>query len=1132
MTVQSKAIGFARRLDSIEEKARDAIAEINRRIAQREQQSKRNLDDISRLCNETCQTAEETCDRVINECDMHLKRLGMLLQRGDYMLAPTEFPAKRPNYEEIKSLKEKIDDPTFSASLKRMAKVDGYYRKSNMVADMQGKIKSGEDYMHAKKNAAIADRDAKIKKAKKDKQSQDSAEKSALESDILQFKQELQNVERKYIEALDGLDMGTSYIATEQAIGSVLEWKCGDWEKPFSFRDKPAQYFPVGKMRVGLKATDGHLAQVRNRLGQCYSEGSCVGYVWENFEDKPVWIIRNESSDAAASYARFLIASKMRMLPFGRLRVVICDPRGRGTNVGRLNKLLDEDSNPIVIETVETTSEGIAACLSRENHKLGEIGTKLPPYNNVSEYNVAKPNNKKIPYTLLVVNDVDDESFPHSALESLKSIYGSAQSFGYGIVVVDGGHSDVNDRKYPLVERLRSQSTLLKEVPNGLFATSFGTQIELFGDSDVSDEFLKSFVEAYNKEKVRRSTIEITVDESRFVSRDGISVYGRKHIGSAIDGDIHVPFAVGPDDEIVSFGIGGFPNINSLITGSIRSGKSVCLHSLINGIAAGFYPNEIELWLVDFKGTEFGSYKNLPHVKIIGLTTDEDFSSNLLDKIEQEFEDNRKRILNAAGVKKVDDYNALPAKPDGCPDYLSHVVLVIDEFSIMCNYLRNNRRDVSRFAQILKIYPSLGLYCIFSNQSIYNEDTMMLNGDVLAQITGRAGFLNGNSREFSALFPGDFANMKLPEPHQINDHRCIYYEGEGRYTYCKPIMYSPEIREAIEKRCDREFEPAHAKVVDERLRVPLDLTGFNSMIARHSERGEIDLLVGTPVSLLSNHLVLDVGKKAKENFLVTGISDDLRFSLSATIALNFSARGHNVFVVSPDESSNQKRFGELSNAEGFELATDAKGFCETVVSVESIMNSQESGLTLLVFDGLDDFLYDAADWIEKREETSKQSAMPPSAHDRAEAQDEDDFEKLLDEVTGIVSGLKDSTNQLTSATANVDDDADNYSKSAIFGKLAKIVSKGPRFGIYVLWSSEKPPRFDERTLFGGDKIEDHLFDLFAYRFLTKSTDRSAARSLNIDPDLVNFEPDQEKTLMVYVDPSDNPCRFMPYELPW
>ena len=70
--------------------------------------------------------------------------------------------------------------------------------------------------------------------------------------------------------------------------------------------------------------------------------------------------------------------------------------------------------------------------------------------------------------------------------------------------------------------------------------------------------------------------------------------------------------------------------VHALIAGTTGSGKSALLHTIILSLALKYSPEELELYLLDFKeGLEFNAYKNLPHAKLVSIKSDRELGTEL-----------------------------------------------------------------------------------------------------------------------------------------------------------------------------------------------------------------------------------------------------------------------------------------------------------------------------------------------------------------------------------------------------------------------------------------------------------------------------------------------------------------------
>ncbi len=72
-----------------------------------------------------------------------------------------------------------------------------------------------------------------------------------------------------------------------------------------------------------------------------------------------------------------------------------------------------------------------------------------------------------------------------------------------------------------------------------------------------------------------------------------------------------------------------------LIAGKTGSGKSTLLHVMITNLALWYAPDQVELYLIDFKqGVEFKTYAthHLPHARAIAIESDREFGLSILQR--------------------------------------------------------------------------------------------------------------------------------------------------------------------------------------------------------------------------------------------------------------------------------------------------------------------------------------------------------------------------------------------------------------------------------------------------------------------------------------------------------------------
>jgi energy-coupling factor transporter ATP-binding protein EcfA2 len=114
-----------------------------------------------------------------------------------------------------------------------------------------------------------------------------------------------------------------------------------------------------------------------------------------------------------------------------------------------------------------------------------------------------------------------------------------------------------------------------------------------------------------------------------------------------------------------------------LISGKTGSGKSTLLHVLILNVAMRYSPDEIQLYLVDFKkGVEFKAYADaaLPHARVVAIESEREFGLSVLERLDQELKE-RGDQFRRCGVQ---DLSAFRGAAPG--EKMPRILLIVDEF--------------------------------------------------------------------------------------------------------------------------------------------------------------------------------------------------------------------------------------------------------------------------------------------------------------------------------------------------------------------------------------------------------------------------------------------------------------------
>src|SRR6185295_17720 len=139
--------------------------------------------------------------------------------------------------------------------------------------------------------------------------------------------------------------------------------------------------------------------------------------------------------------------------------------------------------------------------------------------------------------------------------------------------------------------------------------------------------------------------------------------------------EIRVPLGRAGAKKLQYLSLGQGTTQHALIAGRTGSGKSTLLHVLITNLALWYSPDEVEMYLVDFKkGVEFKTYAthHLPHARVIAVESEREFGLSVLKKLDGELT-RRGALFRDAGAQDLAGY-----RKDG--KIMPRVLLIVDEF--------------------------------------------------------------------------------------------------------------------------------------------------------------------------------------------------------------------------------------------------------------------------------------------------------------------------------------------------------------------------------------------------------------------------------------------------------------------
>lgn len=161
----------------------------------------------------------------------------------------------------------------------------------------------------------------------------------------------------------------------------------------------------------------------------------------------------------------------------------------------------------------------------------------------------------------------------------------------------------------------------------------------------------------------------------------------------------------------------------ALLVGRQGSGKSTLLHTFIAGLTTLYGPEELELYLIDFKeGVEFKAYaqEDLPHARLIAIESDREFGLSVLESLEAEIS-HRGEILRGTGGR----HSGMQGLREVTGQAMPRILLVFDEFQVL--FARNDRLGIAAAEKLEKVIRQgrgFGIHVLLGSQSLAGLDAL------------------------------------------------------------------------------------------------------------------------------------------------------------------------------------------------------------------------------------------------------------------------------------------------------------------------------------------------------------------------------------------------------------------------
>jgi hypothetical protein len=375
-------------------------------------------------------------------------------------------------------------------------------------------------------------------------------------------------------------------------------------------------------------------------------------------------------AEGRAAAVGVLQASMFRILtslPPGMVRFTIVDPIGIGRNFGAFMHLADFDP-ALVTNQVWTDPRQIEERLADLELHMETVTQKYlrNEYASIEAYN-AVAGEVAEPYRLLVVADFPSK-FDEKAAGRLAAIAAGGVPCGV-LVLVAADTSKALPTGFSLSD-LRPYCAHLTWTDGRLrWDDSDFAAVPLFLDPPPPDEFATRQIQRVGAAAREAKRVEVPFE---FIAPTPDSWWTKD---SRLGIDVALGKSGATKRQILSLGQGTSQHV--LIAGRTGSGKSTLMHALITNLALNYSPDEIDLYLIDFKkGVEFKVYATfeLPHASVVAIESEREFGISVLQRLDAEMRFRADRFRDA-GVQDCTGYRNAPGTPP-----LPRILLLVDEF--------------------------------------------------------------------------------------------------------------------------------------------------------------------------------------------------------------------------------------------------------------------------------------------------------------------------------------------------------------------------------------------------------------------------------------------------------------------
>ncbi|MBS1253336.1 MAG: ESX secretion system protein EccC [Anaerolineales bacterium] len=588
------------------------------------------------------------------------------------------------------------------------------------------------------------------------------------------------------------------------------------------------------------------------------------------------------SKPTAVQAIQSIMLRLLAMTAPGKLRFTFIDPVGLGQNVAAFMHLADHDE-ALVTSRAWTEPRHIEQRLADLSEHMENVIQKYlrNEYATIEAYN-AQAGELAEPYRALTVLNFP-VNFTDTAARRLVSIAQNGPRCGvYTLITVDT--QQPLPHGFNLDDLERTSTVIAWNGERFVWEDDDFRDCTLELDTPPDAELFDHIVSTVGKAAAEAGRVEVPFER----------IAPAKDVWwtETSDDGLRAPLGLSGARRQQYLDLGHGTAQHALVGGKTGAGKSTLLHALITNLALSYSPEEVELYLIDFKkGVEFKTYatNELPHARVVAIESEREFGLSVLEGLDAELKQ-RGDLFRGAGVDHIADYRQRTDQT------MPRILLLVDEFQ---EFFTEDDRVATQASQVLdrlvRQGRAFGIHVLLGSQTL--SGTYTLSRSTIDQMAVRIALQCSEADSRLILADDNPAARLLSRPGEA-----IYNDANGLVEGNNPFQvawlpddkrdrYVAEVRDLAEQ---NGYQPPQPQIVFEgnapaevrKNRLLQDLLETPSWPAP-SRR--IPAWLGEPIAI-KDPTVAHFRRQTGSNLLIVGQNDEAAMGMLSTAMVSLAAQ--------------------------------------------------------------------------------------------------------------------------------------------------------------------------------------------------------------------------------------------------